>query len=116
MGNLWLKIKVWSKAILFGALLLYILLFVYNNSTQVQVWWWFKHKIEGSTLLLLAVAYIAGVISAILVRTTIRTVRQVQELRDRSRIDRLERETAEQRAKAARLQTKPPTGAPDAEG
>jgi uncharacterized membrane protein YciS (DUF1049 family) len=107
MGNLWLKIKIWTKSILFGALFLYALLFILNNSGQpVKFWYWFKHEYETSMLVLIVVTFLAGVLCAILVRTTFKTLRQVRELRERSRIDRLEREHAEMKAKAAMLQTR----------
>ena len=58
-------------------------------------------------------SFFAGVISTILIRTTWRTLRQVRNLRDRSRGQRMERELAEMKQKAATLQTKPiPTADP----
>jgi hypothetical protein len=107
MGNIWLKIKVWTKSILFGALVLYALLFILNNSGQpVKFWYWFRHEHETSMLVLVVVTFLAGVIGTILVRTTLKTLKQVRELRERSRLDRIEREHAEMKAKAAMLQTK----------
>ena len=38
MGNLWLKIKVWTKGILGLLVLLYALFFAYNNSDPTTVW------------------------------------------------------------------------------
>jgi uncharacterized integral membrane protein len=107
MGNLWLKIKVWTKGIIFGALLIYSLLFILNNSGQaVKFWYWFRREYETSMLVLILVTFLAGVACAILVRTTLKTIRQIRDLRERSRIDRLEREHADMKAKAAMLQTK----------
>ena len=116
MGDLWLKIKVWTKGIVAVLVVLYVLLFVYNNSDKATVWWWFNHKFESSTLVLIGVAFLAGVISTVLFRTTLRTIRQVQDLRSRSRADRLEREMADMKSKAEMLQTKPApsSGARDA--
>jgi uncharacterized integral membrane protein len=105
MGNLWLKIKVWTKAIIGLIVVLYALFFAYNNSDQTTVWLW--HSPTQSKLLLLAIAFFAGVICTILVRTTIRTLRQIRDLKNRSRTDRIERELADMKQKASRLQTKP---------
>lgn len=109
MGNLWLKIKIWTKILLVAAVFLYVILFVYFNASQtVRFWYWYHHQPQTTLLLLVLCSFIAGVVASFLVRTTIRTVRQVQELRARSRVHRLDREMADMRAKAAMLQTKPP--------
>jgi uncharacterized integral membrane protein len=107
MGNLWLKIKVWTKGILGLLVLLYALFFAYNNSDPTTVWLWFGHQPTYSKLVLLAIAFFAGVICTILVRTTMRTLRQIRELQSKSRTDRIERELADMKQKASRLQTKP---------
>jgi len=107
MSELWLKIKVWTKGLTFGAVILYALIFVYKNSQPVSVWWWYNRSFDSSALVLLAIAFLAGAVSIILVRTTLRTMRQVKDLRARNRADRLEREVADMKDKAAKLQTKP---------
>jgi uncharacterized integral membrane protein len=108
MNNLWLKVKIWTKGLLFGAVILYALLFLYNNSGRdpVKFWYWFNKEPNASPLLLVFLAFVAGVIATILVRTTFTTVRQIRDVRNQSRLERLEREHAEMRAKAAMLQTK----------
>ena len=55
-------------------------------------------------------AFLFGVIVAILVRMMFKTIHQVRDMRNRSRTERLEREVADMKAKAAMLQTK--TSAP----
>jgi hypothetical protein len=106
MGNLWLKIKIWTKSLVFGAIVLYGLLFVLNNSGQsVKIWYWFfKPEYETSMLVLMLVTLLIGIVATLLVRTTLTTVKQIRDLRQRSRIERLEREQAAIRAKAAMLQ------------
>ena len=110
---MWLKIKVWAKIVVASVLALYALLFIYNNSGQpVQFWWWFNHTQPASVFTLASLAFVAGVIAAIVVRTTWKTVRQIRELRTRARTDRLERDLADMKTKASMLQTRPkPTGA-----
>lgn len=107
MGNLWLKIKIWTKSLLAGALVLYALLFILNNSGQpVTFWYWFRREYQTSMLVLITVTFLAGIIGTLLVRTTFNTIRQIRDLRQRNRIARLEREQADMKAKAAMLQTR----------
>ena len=116
MGNLWLKIKVWTKVTLFGLLLLYALIFVVQEQRHVEVWVWPNHKPKTSVLLLVLYAFASGIVLAILVRTTFRTLRQIRDLKARGRTDRLEREMAEMKLKAAMLRGKtvsPATALPD---
>jgi lysylphosphatidylglycerol synthetase-like protein (DUF2156 family) len=118
MGNLWLKIKVWAKVILFSLVALYVLLFIYNNSgKEVDLWYWFNHSYKGSALLLAAIAFVIGVVGTLLVRTIIRTVRQIRDVNDRTRALRLEREMMDMKTKAAKLQTRtdspPPPASPE---
>jgi uncharacterized integral membrane protein len=107
MGNLWLKIKIWTKVILAVLVLLYVLIFIIQNNEHVQFWWWFNHRDDYSKVLLIGIAFLAGVVCTILLRTTLRTLKQIKELRSRTRTDRIERELADMKDKASRLQTKP---------
>ena len=112
MGTLWLKIKVWSKVAVVFALLVYAVVFVYQNSSRpVKPWFWFGREPDTSVLVLVLCAFLLGVVGTILFRTTIKTLRQVRNLRERTRAERLEREMAEMRSKAAMLRSK---GAPEA--
>lgn len=104
---MWLKIKIWTKGILFGTVALYVLLFFLKNDNTVTVWYFpFKDKYTISLIWLVTFALLAGVIGTILVRTTFTTLRQIRELRSRSRLEKLEREHADMKAKAAMLQTR----------
>src|SRR4051794_10738046 len=91
MANLWLKIKIWTKVILFGMLFVYILAFVLKNQQDVQVWVWYKNTIPSKTIVLALFAFTAGVVATILIRTTLVTLRQIRELQERSRTVKLER-------------------------
>jgi len=105
MSNLWLKIRIWSKIGIVALFLIYVLLFIYNNSGQhLNVWLWGTY--QASLLGLMFFTFLAGVLTAILVRTTFRTVRQIRELQARSRAEKLDRELADMKSKATRLQTK----------
>ena len=81
-----------------------------RNSQPVRFWWWYNREDQYSALVLILIAFVAGIISTILFRTTLRTIRQVQDLRSRSRADRLEREVTDMKTKAGMLQTKPAPG------
>jgi uncharacterized integral membrane protein len=107
MNEIWLSIKAWIKGIIFSLILIYAILFVYNNSGKdVDFWWWFKHLHHTSVFLLVAGAFFAGVLCTIVVATTLKTLRQIRDLRSRSRQDKLERNLADMTAKAAMLQTR----------
>src|SRR4051812_28420624 len=101
---MWLKIKVWTKIVLAAALVLYALLFIYNNSgKQVDFWWWFGKPTQASVFTLSFLAFVSGVVGAILVRTTWKTYAQIRELQRRSRTMRVERDLAEMKSKAGML-------------
>jgi hypothetical protein len=107
MGTLWLKIKVWTKVAIVFALLVYTAVFVYQNSSKsVTPWFWFGHEPPTSVLVLVLCAFLVGVVGTILFRTTIKTLRQIRNLRERTRSERLEREMAEMRTKAAMLRSR----------
>ena len=108
MGNLWLKVKIWTKIVIFAFLAFYILVFVIKNGDrQSQFWYWFGRDYNVPLLFLVFFAFLSGALVTILLSTTVRTLRQIRDLRARSRGDRLEREVADMKAKAAMLQTKP---------
>ena len=107
MGNLWLKIKVWTKVTIVLGLFIYSGLFIYQNSARpVKPWFWFGREPETSVLILVLCAFMLGVAGTILFRTTIKTVRQLRTLKERTRGERLEREVAEMRMKAAMLRSR----------
>jgi hypothetical protein len=107
MGNLWLKFRVWTKVAAFGFFLIYALAFTYFNYAQkVKFWLWYRTEPDTSVLGLALVAFLVGVIGTILVRTTLKTVGQIKQLRSRGRSEKMERQMAAMHAKAGRLQTK----------
>ena len=112
MANLWLKIRIWTKIIVVTAIVLYVILFTYKNAQfRVELWYWFNHKPETNLLLVVLCTFLAGVIATLVARTTLKTIHQVQELQDRARTQKMGRDMADIRAKAAMLQTKSPAPA-----
>ena len=107
MSNFWLKVRVWTKVLLIAAVALYAIIFASINSGEpVKLWIFFNRRYEGSVLTLILMCFAIGVLGTLLVRTTLRTVRQIRELREKGRIIKMERENVEMKAKAAKLQTK----------
>ncbi len=107
MNSVWLKIKVWTKVVLFAVVFLYALLFIAKNSERpVTPWFWFGREPQTSVLILGLCAFLLGVLSTVLLRTTFKTVRQIRELQARSRADKLQREVDEMKTKAAMLRTR----------
>jgi uncharacterized integral membrane protein len=112
MANLWLKIRIWTKIILVTVIVLYVILFTYKNAQEkVQLWYWFNHSPETNLLLVVLCTFVAGVVATLVARATLKTIHQVQELQDRARNQKMGRDMADIRAKAAMLQTKSPAPA-----
>lgn len=114
---MWLKIKVWTKVVLFAVVLLYALLFIAKNSERpVNPWFWFGREPQTSVLILGVSAFLTGVVVTILLRTTFKTIRQIRELQTRSRSDKLQREVELMKTKAAMLRTRETAPAEGARG
>ena len=109
MGNLWLKIKVGFKIGIFVLLTIATLVFVIQNINKpVTIWLW--NDYPTTLLKVLFFTVLVSVIFTILIGTGFRTLRQIRELRARSRADQLEQEIKDMKEKAAMLQTRPPNG------
>jgi uncharacterized integral membrane protein len=107
MGDFWFKLKVWAKTTLFAVIVVYALIFIYNNSGQeVDFWWWFGHDTKHDKLTFGFASFLGGVILTIVVRTSLATMRQMRDLQSRTRSQRLERDMQDMKEKAARLQTR----------
>jgi hypothetical protein len=107
MGNLWLKIKVGTKIALFAILTIATLLFVMQNINKpVKIWLW--NEYDTTLLKVLFFTVLVSVIFTVLLATAFRTIRQIREIRARSRSQRLEEEIRDMKSKASMLQTKPP--------
>jgi uncharacterized integral membrane protein len=109
MANFWFKLKLWTKATLAGLLVMYVILFTYSNAQEkVKFWYWFGHQPQTNLLLLVLYSFLAGIVGAIFAQTMFRTLRQVQEMKMRSKMDRLDRDLTDRKTKAAMLQTREP--------
>ena len=113
MANLWLKFKVGTKIAIFAILSIATLLFVVQNiNKQVKIWLW--NEYDTTLLKVLFFTVLVSVIFTILIGTAFRTLRQIREIRARSRANRLEEEIRDMKTKASMLQTRPPAGGTDA--
>jgi hypothetical protein len=109
MGNLWLKIKVGTKIALFAILTIATLLFVMQNINKpVKIWLW--NEYDTTLLKVLFFTVLVSVIFTVLLATAFRTIRQIREIRARSRSQRLEEEIRDMKSKASMLQTRPGGG------
>jgi uncharacterized integral membrane protein len=108
MGNLWLKIKVWTKITIFSVVLIYLAIFILENADKpVTMWIWFNQELSTTLLRLVPSLLVAGVVGTLLTRTVLKTVRQWRELQAKTRAAQLEKDIASIKARAAMLQTKP---------
>jgi lysylphosphatidylglycerol synthetase-like protein (DUF2156 family) len=113
MANFWFKLKLWTKSILAGLLVLYVILFTYRNAQEkVVFWYWFGHQPETNLLLFVLCTFFAGVLAAIIAQMMWRTLKQVREMKMRSQMERLDRDLVDRKAKAAMLQTRDVQAAP----
>ena len=103
---MWLKFRVWSKVIIFAVIAIYLLVFFFKNTgegKQVVLWYWFGYTSpQMSVLFFMVTAFLFGVITTLLVRTLLRTLSQLRELKRKQ----LEKEAAAVVARAAKLRVR----------
>lgn len=114
MGKFWLKIWIWIKVIFALAVIGYLMIFVFeNHDNTANIWVWFGPPMILNSVVLTLAAFAAGLVAAFLLRTALRTVRQLRDLKSRSKDHKTLREQEDAKAKAAMLRTKPPGQAGD---
>ena len=108
MGKFWLKLWIGIKVTAFSLVFLYVLVFVLkNHGNSAKVWVWLNDEIPTTTLMVAFFSFLGGVIVTLLVRTTMTTIRQVRELSERQRHEKMQRDVADMKAKAAMLRPRP---------
>jgi hypothetical protein len=113
MQNLWLKIKIWTKILLMSIVVIYLGIFIYNNSDQpLDIWVWFGKVFHTSALELIPALLLGGVFGTLVLRMAFRAIGQIRELRERNAAAKLQRDMSDIKAKAAMLQTAPANPAP----
>lgn len=108
MTNVWTKIRIGFKIAVAALITAYVLLFVLKNNEQpVSLWLWPNAaRWQANVPLLIFLTLLAGVIATIVLRMLWKTIRQIRDMRQRTRIERLERQVADQKTSAAKLQTR----------
>jgi len=107
--NLWMQIKVWTKVILLSLVGVYLFAFLFENTgngKDIALWVWIGKTPTGPILIWLPLAFLAGVITTLLLKTIWKTVRQVQAIRRR----RMEKEAAAIVTRAAKLRVREEQG------
>ena len=107
MNNLMLKIIVWTKLAIFLLVVVYLLLFIWNNDERVTVWIWFSHEWPTTLVPFFAITLLAGIVGTLLVRMVWRTLRQMREIFSHKKSQQLHRDVADLKSKAEMMQTKP---------
>jgi uncharacterized integral membrane protein len=100
-----MKIKIWTKIGVFSIIAVYIFLFsIKNLGTKTELWIFFGQgwTIESSVLLLAVGAFVCGIISTLMVRTILRTMSQLREMKRK----RAEKEAIAILNRAAKLRTR----------
>lgn len=109
MKTSWLKIKMWSKVSLFGAVAIYVIAFVLLNRNAFispALDFVFKKYESVNALLVLLLTGVFSIFGWALFRTIFKTLRQMRDVQRRAHLERIEREHTDMVAKAAKLQTR----------
>ncbi|HLL91000.1 MAG TPA: hypothetical protein VK324_16995 [Tepidisphaeraceae bacterium] len=108
--TLWQKIKLWSKIVILGLVLLHALLFIFLNLGTViepRLSLIYKTYDRPNFLVVTLVTSVVSIFGWWMFWLVFRTLRQIREVGTRARTDRLEREMEQIKQKAAMLQTRP---------
>jgi hypothetical protein len=110
MQSFWQKLWLYTRLVLVSAGAICILLFIWFNRKAViepEIDLLFTKYVKPPLLLVLITTAAISIIGWWLFWTIFRTVRQIRDSRNRSKVERLTREVEDMKSKAARLQTKP---------
>lgn len=81
-----------------------------NGGQTVGFWYWFfADTVNTSLLTFTFLTFLFGVVATLMVRTVFKTLRQFRKMRKENQVNRLVKENAEMRSKAAMLQTRTDT-------
>ncbi len=114
MNGMWMKIKVWTKVTVFVITAILVILFVALNwaaKVEPELNLLFATYERPRLLVVLLLTALISVFGWWLFRTVFRTLRQLREAKEKSRTERLERDVADMKAKAAMLKTRPEASA-----
>jgi hypothetical protein len=105
---MWLKIKVWTKIVVFVLVMTYVGAFlIFNHGEEVNIWIWVGTIKRPDVLTLIAYTLIAGIVGTLLFRMVFRTLRQLREISQKKKQSQLHEDVNDLKSKAGMLQTKP---------
>jgi hypothetical protein len=110
MQSFWQKLWFYTRLVLVSAGAICVLLFIIFNfraTVRPSVDLIFVKYEEPALLLVLISTVALSILGWWLFWTIFRTIRQIRESHNRSKVQRLEREVEDMKIKAARLQTRP---------
>jgi hypothetical protein len=106
--DLWLKIKVWTKIVVFALVISYIGCFWFlNYNLEVNIWLWFGHEFHPGVIPLVFYTLLAGIIGTLVFRMVFRTMLQLRQIYKNKAEAQLKTDVNDLKTKAAMLQTKP---------
>ena len=114
MGTTWLKIKLWTKVIVFSTVALVLVIVLSRNwdTTVPHLDFLFVKYEQPRLLLVLLLTSIFSIFGWWVFRTAFKTMRQMRDVRHRAEVERKARELDEMKAKAAKLQVRPEPSPP----
>jgi hypothetical protein len=111
MNSVWQKFLAIVKFVILGLLLVHVILFIILNMSAVvdtQVNLIYRKYDRPNFLLVMLLTSFLSIFGWWLFRISLKTLRQINDSKSRSRTLKLERDMAEIKSKAAMLQTNPP--------
>jgi len=109
MGNLWQRIKRWTVGVVTVVVTLFLIILIsrnWNAEVSPSLDLVFKNYPKAPFLLVTLITGVTSILGWWLIRTLIKMIWQLRQARERRRTERLEREVADMKAKAAMLQTR----------
>jgi hypothetical protein len=110
MNSVWQKFLAIVKFVVLGLLLIHVIMFIVLNISAVvdtRLSLIYKSYDRPNFLLVMLLTSVLSIFGWWLFRTSLKTIRQMNEASSRARTSRLERDMAEMQSKAAMLQSKP---------
>jgi hypothetical protein len=108
--TMWQKVKLWTKLVVLGIVLVHALLFIFLNLGTViepRLSLIYASYDRPNFLVVTLVTSMISIFGWWMFWIVFRTFRQLRQANTRARTDRLEREMEEIKSKAAMLQTRP---------
>lgn len=106
MTSVWTKIRIGLKIAVATFVVVYICTFIFQNGDSATVWFWINTRVQMWVPGLMFLSILAGAVAMLLGRMLWKTLRQLREMRQRARLERIEKQLADQQNSASKLQTR----------